>query len=94
MVTSHIDEALLESLALDTGGRYYRGTAGEDEVRQIADLVGGMPGGELGSQLRTRYEERFQFPLALGLLALLAEALIGDRRRTRGRAITYDAEAA
>jgi Ca-activated chloride channel family protein len=95
VVTSHIDEALLENLALDTGGRYYRGTAGENEIREIAEHVGGMQGGELGSQLRTRYEERFQIPLAVGLLALLAETLIGDRRRVRNdTAAAADAGAA
>ena len=36
---------------------------------------------EYGSVLRTRYEDRFQFPLSLALLALLAETLIGDKRR-------------
>jgi len=94
VVTSHIDEPLLESLALATGGRYYRATAGEDEVRQIAELVLGMQGGELGSQLRTRYEERFQIPLAIGLLALLAETLLGDRRRTREPETRSDVEPA
>lgn len=32
-------------------------------------------------KLLTRYEERYQIPLALGLLCLLADALIPDRRR-------------
>ena len=33
--------------------------------------------------LRARYEERYQIPLAVALVALIAETLVGDRRRIR-----------
>ena len=49
--------------------------------------LSGLDSREYGAVLRTRYEDRFQIPLALALLALLAETLLGDRRRPdRGRA--------
>ena len=81
VVTTRLDEGLLESLALGTGGRYYRATPSEAEMDEIAGALSGMEQREFGSILRTRYEERFQIPLLLGTLCLLAESLIGDRRR-------------
>ena len=58
-------------------------------MEEIGQALTALSQGELGSELRTRYEERFQFPLLLGFAALVAEALVGDRRRrlatTRGQ---------
>jgi Ca-activated chloride channel family protein len=87
VVTTRLDESVLERLALETGGNYLRGTAMGREIDQIADGLGSLEAGEFGSVLRARYEERFQIPLALALLALLAESLLGDRRKR-----TEDAE--
>jgi Ca-activated chloride channel family protein len=81
VVTTRLDEGLLELLALGTDGRYYRATASEAEMHEIARALAGMNEREFRAVLRARYEERFQVPLALGLLALLAETVIGDRRR-------------
>ena len=83
VVTTRLDEGILELLALDSGGRYYRATASEVEMEEIARGLKGMDTQELGAVLRARYEERFQIPLILSVLALLAETLIGDSRRRR-----------
>ena len=83
LVTTRLDESLLEQIALETGGRYYRATSSEVEVDEIGQALSSLTEGELGSDLRTRYEERFQLPLLLGLLALVAETILGDRRRRR-----------
>jgi Ca-activated chloride channel family protein len=84
VVTTRLEEALLEQLALDTGGRYYRAAASQIEVDEIAQALTGLDTQEFGEVLRARYEERFQFPLGLALIALTLEALIGDRRKTIG----------
>ena len=81
VVTTRLSEASLERVALETSGRYYRASASEVEVDEIAGSLAALAQGELGSELRTRYEERYQFPLLVGWLALAAEALVGDRRR-------------
>lgn len=81
VVTTRLEETLLEHLALETGGRYYRATPGETEVEELANALAEMDTQEFGSVLRARYEERFQIPLGLALVALIAEALLGDRRR-------------
>ncbi len=80
VVTTRLDEALLERIARETHGRYYRATAGEIEIDEIAAVLGELSGGEFGAQVRTRYQERFQLPLLLCWFALFAEALVGDRR--------------
>jgi Ca-activated chloride channel family protein len=91
VVTTRLDEGVLERLALDTEGSYFRATAGELEIDQIARTLGGLEGGELGKQLRMRYEDRFQIPLLLGWLALAAETLLGDRRRSRAGRLREEA---
>ncbi len=83
VVTTRLSENALENIALGTGGRYYRATTSEVEIDEIARALSSLSRGELGSELRTRHEERFQFPLAVAWLALLSETLLGDRRRVR-----------
>jgi Ca-activated chloride channel family protein len=83
VVTTRLDESIMELLALDTGGRYYRATATEVEVDEIAQSLTAMDAHEFGAVLRARYEERYQVPLLLALCALAAETLLGDRRRKR-----------
>ncbi len=81
VVTTRLDETFLESLALATGGLYFRATASQLEIDEIAKALQGLDQQEFGDVLRTRYEERYQYPLALALLALIAETLLGDRRK-------------
>ncbi len=83
VVTTRLSADALENIALKTGGRYYRATTSEVEVDEIARALSSLSRGELGSELRTRYEERFQFPLALAWLAVVSESFLGDRRRVR-----------
>jgi Ca-activated chloride channel family protein len=80
LVTTHLDERPLRTLALDTGGKYYRATAAGGEIDEIASALAAMDATGAGTVLRTRWAERFQIPLALALVALFAEALISDRR--------------
>lgn len=86
VVTTRLEDALLEQVALGTDGRYFRATTGETEVEQLARVLSGLEAGEFGSTLRVRYEERFQLPLMAAWLALCGEALLGDRRRRRAEA--------
>jgi Ca-activated chloride channel family protein len=81
VVTTQVNEDVLENIALETGGRYYRSSSGEVELEAIAQALNALSHGEIGSELRTRYEERFQIPLFLAWLALVAETVLGDRRR-------------
>lgn len=81
IVTTRLDEGVLERVALRTDGHYFRATVGETEVEPLLAALEGLPAGEIGSAMRVRYEERFTVPLVVAWLALAAEALLGDRRR-------------
>ena len=81
LVTTRLDEAVLQRLALETGGHYYAATAAGREVDELIQTIGGMAASEFGATLRTRYKERYQIPLSIALCALIAEALLGDPRR-------------
>ena len=80
LVTTRLDERPLRTLALDTGGKYYRATAAGAEVDEIATALAAMDATGAGTVLKTRWAERFQIPLALALLVLFAEVLISERR--------------
>lgn len=83
IVTSRLDGDTLGALATETRGRFYRATPAGGELDDLARAISEMEVGEAGTVLRTRWEERFQLPLALALVALAAEALVSDRRRRR-----------
>jgi len=83
VVTTRLEEQGLEDLVLATGGRYFRGTATEVEIDEIAAALSRLDAGEFHTTLRSRYEERFQIPLGIAVLALAAETLLSDRRRAR-----------
>jgi Ca-activated chloride channel family protein len=81
VVTTRLEEGVLESLALEVGGRYYRSSPGGDEIDEIAKAVTSLDSREYGAVLRARYEDRYQIPLLVALLALCAETVLGDGRR-------------
>jgi Ca-activated chloride channel family protein len=85
IVTTRLDGDTLGALATETRGRFYRATPAGGELDDLARAISEMEAGEAGTVLRTRWEERFQWPLGLALAALAAEALVSDRRR-RGNA--------
>jgi Ca-activated chloride channel family protein len=86
VVTSRLDEETLRAIAQATGGLYLRATAGEVELDTLAAEISGMEKRELQSRMHAGLEERFQYPLALALLFLIAWLAIpdlGHRRRSR-----------
>ncbi|HEY3176153.1 MAG TPA: VWA domain-containing protein [Candidatus Polarisedimenticolia bacterium] len=85
VVTTRLDETLLARLSELTGGRYLPATAAESELDHIAEEIAGMDKKEMQARLTTQYEERFQIPLAIGLAALIAEALLSGRAKAEPR---------
>lgn len=80
LVTTRLDEKPLRTLAAETGGKYFRATAAEGEVDEIANALAVMDASGSGTVLKTRWVERFQIPLVVALFALVLEALIHERR--------------
>ena len=86
VVKSRLGEGTLQEIALTTGGVYARGlgpTLGLDEV--FYDHIAKLERREVASALERRYEQRFQIPLALVVVLLVMETLIGDRKSLAGR---------
>jgi Ca-activated chloride channel homolog len=79
-VRSRLDEETLTAIAKATGGTYQPlGRLGEGlaKVREAIDVVDATG----FARTRTQGVERFHIPLAIGLICLVAESLLGTRRR-------------
>ncbi len=81
VVISRLDEKALAQIAARTGGRYFRATTAEGELDDLYGEISQMEKKELESKLYQNFEDRFQYPLTLALLLLVAEASMSDRRK-------------
>jgi Ca-activated chloride channel family protein len=81
-VTTRMVDSTIRELAEQTGGRAYVAASGGrlDPTPLIADL-NAIEREDLGAEKRVVRHERFQWPLALALLCLAIESVIGERRR-------------
>lgn len=77
VVTSRLDEQLLQKVALATGGKYYRSSTGRMELRRILDDILKMEKKDLGSAQVTRYESRYQYALFPAFLLFGLAAFAG-----------------
>ena len=83
VVTTRLDEAVLQTMAERTGGLYYRASPAGDELEALADEVTGGEGQEFEAEQVTLFDEQYQLFLGLALALLAGEVLIPDRRRVR-----------
>ncbi len=88
IVLSRLDESTLQKIALETGGSYVRSVTGDVDLEQIYSqgIKATLEDQELASKRRQRWEERFQWLLAVALLALALEPLVSERLRRGGTA--------
>jgi len=83
-VKSHLDESTLQQIARVTGGLYEPlGQHGEGLQAVYDQALAKLPKQDLSSRSQRVYDERFQWPLSVGILCLLASMLIGTRKRDR-----------
>jgi len=83
VIMSKLDEVTLEKIALQTNGKYYRASSGEDELKRIYDDISRMEKKELGSLQYTQFEDRYQYVLVFVLALLVLEVLIPERRKIK-----------
>jgi Ca-activated chloride channel family protein len=83
VVTTKLDEVLLQKIALATNGKYYHAEPGRFELEDVLREIEKMEKRELDTERLSQYEERFQIPLGISLFLLVAEMLISDRRKRR-----------
>ncbi len=84
LVLSRLDEKTLQRIALETDGVYVRSVTGDLDLETIynGSIKQDIEQKELKSGRMQRWEERFQWFVALGLVCLVAEFFIRARRRT------------
>jgi Ca-activated chloride channel family protein len=79
-VLSRLDEIVLQQIASETGGLYFRASAGGEEIDAIVESIAALETGEQKGQFETQGVERFEWFVGAALLILTTEALISDRR--------------
>jgi len=78
MVMTRLDRTALERVAEATGGAYVTSVAGNSDVEGIVqEMRSAMSEATMGTRRDKVWDERFQWPLALGVIALLGSAFIG-----------------
>jgi Ca-activated chloride channel family protein len=85
IVLSKLDETMLQQIASATGGSYRRATSGGDEVGEIFNELSKIEKSELGTVQISGFEDRYQYPLFLGILLLMIDVVLSERR---GRLLT------
>src|SRR5438876_3186970 len=81
VVKSRLNESLLQQIATATGG-FYLPLRGANSMKTLYDKgLALLPKSEISERLIRRYHERYQWPLALALAALLAEQFLPERKR-------------
>lgn len=81
VVKSKLDEVTLQKIALTTGGSYVKASGAEFGLDIIyQEKIARMEKQELESRLQKRYEERFQIPLIIAFVLIVAETFINNRK--------------
>ena len=83
VIVTKLDEITLQKIALTTGGKYYRATAGEMELDKVYEEISKMEKKELEGKLMMQYEDRFQYPLFIAILLIVGEFFISEKRKVR-----------
>jgi tetratricopeptide (TPR) repeat protein len=83
-VVSRLNLQTLEAIARGTGGQAFRLTPADTSLSRLAAAIEGLEQKTLAQEWSYRRKERFQVPLAIGLVCLVAGLLLpmpGRRRR-------------
>lgn len=80
-VKTRLDEASLRDIARAGEGTYFRSSLEGGELSLLQDRIDRLDDKEFGEESFRRYEERYQWPLALALLCLLVETTLSERQR-------------
>ncbi len=83
VVMTRLDVSTLERVALATNGKFYQSTTGSLELERIHSEIRRMEKREMDSKHFTQFEDRYQWPLALALVFLVAEFFLSDRKKKR-----------
>ncbi|MBM2844985.1 MAG: hypothetical protein HW407_297 [Bacteroidetes bacterium] len=80
IVMTKLDETSLEKIAAVGNGAYYRATNAQNELDDVYKSINSLQKREFGVKQFTDYEDRFQFFIAAGIILLLIELLISEKK--------------
>jgi len=80
IVVSKLNEAMLEEVAESGGGNYFRLQGGLSDVQRIRRALRQLQQQQFEDRVFTDYEDHFQWLLGLGILFLVLEYFISERR--------------
>lgn len=93
IVSTRLHEEVLREIAKD--GAYFRIARTSSSLNKIIAALDRLDKSEFGSEEFEEYDEKYQWPLALGILLLVGETLLSDRvgrrRRLGGLATLFGA---
>ncbi len=82
IVVTRLNEVLLRQVAEAGVGEYYRASQSGQELQAIWDDIAQMEKRELGKKQYTAFEDRFQYFVLPGLLLLLLEFFLSERKNS------------
>ena len=83
IIMTRLNEQMLREVASAGNGVYVRASNAGSGLGDITNLVAGLDKEEFGEAQFAAYESRYMYPLAAGLLCLLAEVLLFERRNRK-----------
>ncbi len=84
-VVTQVHGDFLKQLADAGKGQFYFATSGGEHLRQFVDQLAILEKSEFQSNLTTQYDEKFTYPLLLGLVFLVLSLFINDRKKLSGK---------
>ncbi len=83
VVKTRLDETVLQSAAIETGGMYVRSTGAQFGLDIIYDQrLAKLEKEAFKSKLEKQYKEKYRIPLTLAFILLLLELFIGEKHRS------------
>ena len=92
IIMTHLNESMLRDIASAGNGVYVRASNAGSGLTDIQRVIGGLDKEDFGEAVFSAYESRFMYPLAAGILCLLAEVLIFERRNRKWKLFEEEGE--
>ncbi len=91
IILTKLDEETLKRMAVMTGGTYVRSVAGDMDLDVIytKEIRGKMEASELESGRKQIWEDRYQWFLALAILALITELFLPSAKKTLSAMVLF-----
>jgi len=80
VVMSRVDEKTLVEIARLTDGQYFRASSTGGEIDDLVRALQKLQQGDQKTKLFNRYENRYQWPLVVGILLLMISLIIPEQR--------------